>query len=106
MQQAITIRQDTIRLTASSETIALIQQRGGCLFVSTRRHGRCGAVTLVDAVPSEPRAGTGYSHVNADAFDLFIDQNLRQLPKDLCIVRRGWFRHRFEAYWNGCAYIL
>lgn len=94
-----------MRLVVSEQAAELIKERGGRLYVRTKRARCCGAVTTLVS-SSEPPAGVEFSRVpGAGDLEVFLPAHLGRLPEELHVdVRR--FPRRVEAYWNGCAWVV
>jgi hypothetical protein len=85
--------------------VAFIRRHGGRLFVRARRHGCCGALTLLDAA-TEPMPVGEYVRLPAEGFVVFLAPSRRPLPAEIPVELRGLLRRRIKAYWNGCAYVM
>jgi hypothetical protein len=91
---------------ASDEVRALLEERGGSLYLWTTVHGCCqGRISLLEAATSPPtHPGLRFQHAIAKGFDLFLDLSGWPVPERLVLEARG--RHRkIVAYWNDQAYV-
>ena len=50
--------------------------------------------------------GAPRHHIGYEGFDLYVRPGAGQLPDELLVDLKGIRRHRIEASWNGCAYLL
>jgi len=93
-----------MRVDASPESLALVAERGGRLYVWARRTRCCsGALTLLQT-SSEPR-GRPFRRVPAEGLELYLDERLRE--PEVLELDVGGLRHKHvHAYWNGCAYVV
>jgi hypothetical protein len=95
-----------MRLVVSDAAAELIADRGGRLFVWTRRGRCCGAGMTRLLTSSEAPAGRQFERVEGgDGFDLYLPAALEVLPDELHVEARR-FPRRVEAYWNGCAWVV
>jgi hypothetical protein len=93
-------------VVAPDGAVDLIRERGGRLYVWTKRTRCCGGgfSTLDAATEAPPRIQ--FQRVDEDAgFELFVPVTLGRLPDELHLEARR-FPRRIEAYWNGCAWIV
>jgi hypothetical protein len=93
-------------LLVSPATACFIRERGGMLFVwPTRSSGpRCVLKTLRAALDPPPRA-LEYRRIAVPGFVLFLHPDMRALPKELWLERRGRRSPRVMAYWDGLAFV-
>jgi hypothetical protein len=93
-----------MRVLASAQAAAMIQEEGGRLYVWLKRRRCCGAVTTL-AASTEPPASKDFRLVDRGAdFELYIPSALTHVPEELHLDLRR-FPRRVEAYWNGCAWV-
>ena len=93
-----------MRLIVSEPAAALIDERGGRLYVWLRRRRCCGGVMTL-ATASDPPPRKQFRRVEStERFELYVPAALTRLPDELDLdVRR--FPLRVEAYWNGCVWV-
>ena len=105
-----------MRVVATSEARAFVEDRGGRLFVWPDQH-RCCRVSLTFLKTStEPPlealdyalefGALDYARIDADGFSVFLDPAIGSLPEELELQLRGRRRPHVEAYWDGCAYAI
>jgi hypothetical protein len=93
-------------LVAPDSAVDLIRERGGRLYVWTKRHRCCGGGFSTLGAATEAPARKQFQRVDEDVgFELFVPVTLRRLPDELHVEARR-FPRRIEAYWNGCAWIV
>ena len=91
-----------MRVVASPRAIEAIAERGGRVYVWTRKSRCCGGLTTLSTA-SEPPAGLDFERVETAPFELFVPVRFRR-PDELHVdVSRSG--RRVMAYWNGCAYV-
>lgn len=90
-----------MEVVASQRAVEAIAQRGGRLYVWSRKSRCCGALTTLRTA-SEPPPGMEFERVDEARFELFVPARLRR-PDELHIDARS--RSRVDAYWNGCAWM-
>jgi hypothetical protein len=93
-----------MRLVVSKAAEDLIAERGGRVYVWTKKGHCCGAgVTLETA--TEPPAHRQFASVERTGrIELFLPSALSPLPEELHLDAHR-FPRRVEAYWNGCAWV-
>lgn len=93
-----------MRVIASEHVAALINARGGRLYVWPQAIRCCGGGIL----RASTRPGKRIEFARSDAaseFELYMPAQIARPPEELHLdVRR--FPRRVEAYWNGCAWII
>ena len=95
-----------MKLVAPDSAVDFIEQRGGRLYVWTKRTRCCGGVFSTLGASTEAPASTDFRRVDETAgFELYVPATLGRLPDELHVETRR-FPRRIEAYWNGCAWIL
>jgi hypothetical protein len=91
-----------MRVVASARALDVIAERGGRIYVWTKRARCCGGLTTM-ATASDPPPGMEFERAESAPFELFLPANLRR-PGELHVdVNRSG--RRIEAYWNGCAWV-
>jgi hypothetical protein len=92
-----------VRVVVSEPATDLIGERGGRLYVWLVRSHCCGATTRL-ATASAPPRDKEFRRVDADTtFELYVPEGLARLPDELHVEAK---RHRIQAYWNGCAWVV
>jgi hypothetical protein len=86
-----------MRILATPEARALIQARGGLLFVWAA--GAIRGVRVLRTSTEPPPDALGWRRVETGGF-------LVRLPRELHIEARGRLRRRIDAFWNGCAFVI
>jgi len=93
-----------MRLEASPEAIALVQEQGGTLYVWAKRSRCChGSITFLET-SSEP-VERPFRRVDAEEIELYLDTRLGE-PEELVIEAKGRRHRHVHAYWDGCAYVV
>jgi hypothetical protein len=93
-------------VVAPDAAVDFIRERGGRLYVWTKRNRCCGGWFSALGAATEAPARIQFQRVGEDArFELYVPVTLRRLPAELHVEARR-FPRRIEAYWNGCAWIL
>jgi hypothetical protein len=95
-----------MKLVVSDAAVDLIRERGGQLYVWTKKGRCCGGGATRLETSSELPARREFRNVvtGGERFELFVPSEL-SLPDELHLdVRR--FPRRVEAYWNGCAWVV
>lgn len=94
-----------MRIVASVETVGLIRQSGGLLFVwATRSLGPRLALTTLTASLDPPPNAFDFARQEINGFTLFVHPNLDPPPEELWIDFQGRRRLHPCAYWNGLAF--
>jgi hypothetical protein len=93
-----------VRVVVSEGARALIEERGGRLYVSLKRSRCCGAPTRLVTSNEPPERIDVRRFPACEEFALFLPARLDRLPEELHIDLRR-FPTRVEAYWNGCAWV-
>ena len=94
-----------MRVVVSDSAAELIEERGRRVFVWLKKGRCCGGVTVL-GTSSEPPRRKKFVRAEADeAFELYLDARISQLPDELHLDLRR-FPRRVEAYWNGCAWVI
>jgi hypothetical protein len=94
-----------VRVVASEDVRSYVEENGGVLYVSARRHQCCsGALVLLDATTCPPPDLAAYRPVETGDFPVRYRKSGRTEPDELVIELRGLRRKRPVAYWNGCAF--
>jgi hypothetical protein len=95
-----------MKLVAPDSAVDFIQERGGRLYVWTKRNRCCGGAFSTLGAATEAPAKTEFRRVDESAgFELYVPTALARLPDELHVEARR-FPRRIEAYWNGCAWIV
>ena len=95
-----------MKLVAPDSAVDFIQERGGRLYVWTKRNRCCGGAFSTLGAATEAPAKTEFRRVDESAgFELYVPAALGRLPEELHVEARR-FPRRIEAYWNGCAWIV
>lgn len=93
-----------MRVAISDAAADLIDERGGRLYVWTRKSRCCGGLTRLES-ESEPPASMEFRRVDeCGRFELFLPSALARRPDELHVAVRR-FPRRVEAYWDGCAWV-
>lgn len=94
-----------MKLVAPDSAVDFIQERGGRLYVWTRRNGCCGGGFATLRAATEAPAKTEFRRVDESAgFEVYVPATMGRLPDELHVEARR-FPRRIEVYWNGCAWI-
>jgi hypothetical protein len=93
----------SMRILATPEARALIQARGGLLFVWAA--GAIRGVRVLRTSTEPPPDALGWRRVETGGFLVFLPPWMR-LPRELHIEARGRLRRRIDAFWNGCAFVI
>ncbi len=95
-----------MRIRATDEVAAAVQERGGRLYVWTSEHRCCTGPLVLLETGSEPpkgRARAFHAH-DAGGFELRLDMGGRRLPDELVLELRGR-RRKVVAFWNDQAWV-
>ena len=89
------------RIIATNATVDLVRERGGRLWVWTRRSHCCGGGIELES-STEARPGRDFQLVAHEPFEVQL-ATAYPAPEELHVdvSRRG----RLKAYWNGCAWV-
>jgi hypothetical protein len=95
-----------MQLVAPDSAVDFIRERGGRLYVWTKRNRCCGGAFSTLGAATEAPAKIEFRRVHDYAgFELYVPASLSVLPDELHVEARR-FPRRVEAYWNGCAWIV
>jgi len=98
-------QRDDLRLVASDDALAFVRERGGRLYVWTKRHRCCGgALTLVES-STEPRRGREFKRLAVAGLEVYVPTTMHELPSELHLTLRRFPTARVRAFWNGCAWV-
>lgn len=89
------------RIVASDATVAAVHLRGGRLWVWSRSSRCCNGIVRLQT-GTEARARREFRLVASEPFEVRL-ATAHPPPEELHVEvsRRG----RFDAYWNGCAWV-
>ena len=92
---------DHVKVVASPEAVAFVEERGGRLFVwAVPMDTPTGPVFALEASTESPGADREFRRLGGEGFDLFLDIG-DALPNELHLAVKGWRRKAIRAYWNG-----
>jgi hypothetical protein len=95
-----------MNLVAPDAAVDFIQERGGRLYVWTKRNRCCGGSFSTLGAATEAPSKIEFRRVDETAgFELYGPATLGRLPDELHVEARR-FPRRIDAYWNGCAWIV
>jgi len=91
-----------MKVVTSPRALEVIADRGGRVYVWTRKARCCGGLTTLSTASEQP-AGIEFERVADDPFEVYLPVHARR-PHELHVdVSRAG--RRIEAYWNGCAWV-
>ncbi len=95
-----------MRIVASPETVARINDGGGLLFVwpSTSRGPRLVLTILACSLDPPPEA-LDFRRLDTDLFTVFLHPSIRSLPDELWVEYHGRHHSHVCVYWNGLALV-
>jgi hypothetical protein len=97
-----------MQVEVSPEAAALVDQRGGRLWVWAARPRMCcaGTPAYMHAATEPPAGLTGFSRVSQAGVEIWFRAPADRVPDVLEIGLHGRRRPRVEAYWDGCLIAL
>ena len=93
-------------IEATGEASSFVKEHGGMLFVWARRFTSFpGGLTMLETTIDPPPDALEWRRIEMRDFLLFVPRKMR-LPDELHLRLRGRYRHRIDALWNGCIYVV
>ena len=95
-----------MRVLATADVRAHIEDRGGMLFVWVKTHRPIrGALRFLRTSTEPPPDALDWQRVESKGFLIFLPPGLR-LPRELHLAVKGVLTRRVEAFWEGCAFVV
>ena len=91
-----------MKITATPELLAYVQERGGSLFVHTQRRG----VPFLRTTTNEPKSLAGYEVFVVEEILVLTRLPAHSRPEVLHLSLVGRRKKRAVAAWDGAAYVV